>query len=87
MIKVKRLRTADCVVGVLSLPERQRRGRLSAARPLTEMRRAFFDHVGFTSTIANNERAALDPKAARPAGAAGVHREGAGRPEPLEHGA
>ncbi|RWH32706.1 ATP-dependent DNA ligase [Mesorhizobium sp.] len=57
MIKVKRLRTADCVVGGFRY--------LSGKRQIGSLLlglyndRGQLDHVGFTSTIASDERAAL----------------------------
>ena len=57
MLKVKRLRTADCVVGGFRYAVRQPRGRLAAARSLRRCRQA--DHVGFTATITDAERPAL----------------------------
>jgi ATP-dependent DNA ligase len=57
MIKVKRLRTADCVVGGF----RYLRDSHEVGSLLLGLYNAqgLLDHVGFTSTIANNERAAL----------------------------
>jgi len=57
MIKVKRLRTADCVVGGF----RYQSGGGEAGSLLLGLYNAqgLLDHVGFTSTIANSERAAL----------------------------
>ena len=57
MIKVKRLRTADCVVGGFRY--------LSASDEVGSLllglynAQGLLDHVGFTSTIANDERQAL----------------------------
>jgi ATP-dependent DNA ligase len=57
MIKVKRLRTADCVVGGF----RYLNGKSQVGSLLLGLynERGLLDHVGFTSTIANEERAAL----------------------------
>ncbi|TPL02350.1 MULTISPECIES: ATP-dependent DNA ligase [unclassified Mesorhizobium] len=57
MIKVKRLRTADCVVGGF----RYLNGIRQAGSLLLGLYNdsGQLDHVGFTSTIANDERAAL----------------------------
>ena len=57
MIKVKRLRTADCVVGGF----RYQSGSLDVGSLLLGLYNAqgLLDHVGFTSTIANDERPAL----------------------------
>ena len=60
MIKVKRLRTADCVVGgfrTLSGSDEVGSLLLGLYNP-----RGLLDHVGFTSTIAKDERAALTRK-------------------------
>jgi ATP-dependent DNA ligase len=57
MVKVKRLRTADCVVGGFRYESRSRKvGSLLLGLYDAEGR---LDHVGFTSTIAESERAAL----------------------------
>ena len=60
MIKVKRLRTADCVVGGF----RYQSGRLEVGSLLLGLYnpQGLLDHVGFTSTIANEERPALTQK-------------------------
>ncbi len=60
MIKVKRLRTADCVVGGF----RYLSGRPEVGSLLLGLYNAqgLLDHVGFTSTIANDERPALTRK-------------------------
>jgi ATP-dependent DNA ligase len=57
MIKVKRLRTADCVVGGF----RYLRGSHEVGSLLLGLYnpQGFLDHVGFTSTIADDEREAL----------------------------
>ena len=83
MVKVKRLRTADCVVGGFRyLGDRREVGSLLLGLYNDEGK---LDHVGFTSTIANDDRAELTTTAGSAAPAAGFHRQGAGRPEPLEH--
>jgi ATP-dependent DNA ligase len=60
MVKVKRLRTADCVVGGF----RYQTGGLEVGSLLLGLfnSQGLLDHVGFTSTIANDERAALTRK-------------------------
>jgi ATP-dependent DNA ligase len=60
MIKVKRLRTADCVVGGF----RYQSGALEVGSLLLGLYnpQGLLDHVGFTSTIANDERPALTRK-------------------------
>ena len=60
MIKVKRLRTADCVVGGY----RYLSGRPEVGSLLLGLynEQGLLDHVGFTSTIANDEREALTRK-------------------------
>ena len=83
MLKVKRLRTADCVVGGFRYASNSRQvgslllGLYDDAGKL--------DHVGFTSAIAQHERAGADAPLEALVGAARLHRQGAGRPEPLEH--
>jgi ATP-dependent DNA ligase len=68
MIKVKRIRTADCVVGGFRY---DKAGRLVASLLLGLYDEAGrLDHVGFTSGIADNERAALTRKLER------LHGEG-----------
>jgi ATP-dependent DNA ligase len=60
MIKVKRLRTADCVVGGFRyLSGGDEVGSLLLGLYNTQ---GLLDHVGFTSTIANDEREALTRK-------------------------
>ena len=60
MIKVKRLRTADCVVGGFRyLSEGRQVGSLLLGLYNDEGK---LDHVGFTSTIARHDRAALTKK-------------------------
>jgi ATP-dependent DNA ligase len=60
MIKVKRLRTADCVVaGFRYLSSRPEVGSLLLGLYNAQ---GLLDHVGFTSTIANDERPALTRK-------------------------
>jgi ATP-dependent DNA ligase len=60
MIKVKRLRTADCVVGGFRyLSSRPEVGSLLLGLYNAQ---GLLDHVGFTSTIANDERSALTRK-------------------------
>jgi ATP-dependent DNA ligase len=57
MLKVKRLRTADCVVGGFRYASGSRKvGSLLLGLYNDEGK---LDHVGFTSTISNAERAAL----------------------------
>jgi ATP-dependent DNA ligase len=57
MVKVKRLRTADCVVGGFRYESHSRKvGSLLLGLYDAEGK---LDHVGFTSTIAESERAAL----------------------------
>ncbi len=57
MVKVKRMKTADCVVGGFRYESRSRKvGSLLLGLYDSEGR---LDHVGFTSTIAEKERAAL----------------------------
>jgi ATP-dependent DNA ligase len=63
MIKVKRLRTADCVVGGFRyLAERREVGSLLLGLYDDEGK---LNHVGFTSTISNEERPALTRKLER----------------------
>ena len=84
MIKVKRLRTADCVVGGF----RYLSGRDEVGSLLLGLYNAqgLLDHVGFTSTIANDERQALTRKLRALQARARVYGQGAGRAQPLEHG-
>ncbi|MEQ1956279.1 ATP-dependent DNA ligase [Mesorhizobium sp. CN2-181] len=57
MVKVKQIRTADCVVGGFRyLADRQEVGSLLLGLYNQDGK---LDHVGFTSTLANGERAAL----------------------------
>ena len=83
MLKVKRLRTADCVVGGFRYETGSREvGSLLLGLYNEEGK---LDHVGFTSTITNAERPALTKHARSADRAAGLHRQRAGRTEPLEH--
>ena len=84
MQKVKRLRTADCVVGGFRYADGSRDGRLAAARPLRRRgpaapRRLHLDASRPPSGKALTEQARAADRAAR------LHRQRAGRPEPLEH--
>lgn len=69
MLKVKRLRTADCVVGGFRY--------LQGARQVGSLLLGLYDdtgllhHVGFTSTIGNVERAALTKRLEKLAGGTG----------------
>ena len=57
MIKVKRLRTADCVIGGFRYESRSRQVGSLLLGLYDDLGK--LNHVGFTSTIANEERAAL----------------------------
>ena len=78
MVKVKRLRTADCVVGGFRY--------LGGKRQVGSLLLGLFngegmlDHVGFTSTIANEERAALTEKLERLRGGQGFTGKAPGGP-------
>ena len=84
MIKVKRLRTADCVVGGFRYQSGGDEvgslllGLYNRARPPGSCRLHLDDRQGRTG--------GADPKASRFAGAAWFHRQGARRAQPLEHG-
>ena len=84
MIKVKRLRTADCVIGGF----RYLSGGVEVGSLLLGLYNAqgLLDHVGFTSTIANDERAALTRKLRALQGAPGFTGRAPGGPSALEHG-
>ena len=78
MVKVKRLRTADCVVGGFRYPSDSREvGSLLLGLYDAQ---GLFDHVGFTSTIAKHERPALTRKAARLAASPGFTGRAPGGP-------
>ena len=62
----------------LSVSERQRGGRLPVLGLYNT--KGLLDHVGFTSTIANNERRGADPKASRIAGPPGFTGKAPGGP-------
>lgn len=78
MVKVKRLRTADCVVGGF----RYLSGKRQVGSLLLGLYndRGLLDHVGFTSTIANDERAALTDKLERLRGGSGFTGKAPGGP-------
>ena len=81
MVKVKCLRTADCVVGGFRYA--------SDSRLVGSLLLGLFndegklDHVGFTSGIPDDERAGADPQGRGPEGRARIHGRCTGRPEPL----
>ena len=60
MLKIKRLRTADCVVG--GFRYQSRAGEVGSLLLGLYNPEGLLDHVGFTSTIANDERSALTHK-------------------------
>ena len=60
MLKIKRLRTADCVVG--GFRYQSRAGEVGSLLLGLYNPEGLLDHVGFTSTIANDERSALTRK-------------------------
>ena len=78
MLKVKRLRTADCVVGGFRY--------LQGARTVGSLLLGLYDeegllhHVGFTSTISNAERGALTKKLEKLAGGRGFTGRAPGAP-------
>jgi ATP-dependent DNA ligase len=78
MIKVKRLRTADCVVGGF----RYQSGSLEVGSLLLGLYnpQGLLDHVGFTSTIANDERPALTRKVRALQGSPGFSGKSPGGP-------
>ena len=83
MMKVKPLRSADCVVGGFRyLANKRQVGSLLLGLYNEDGK---LDHVGFTSTIRNEDRAALTQTSGEAARAAGFHRERSRRPQPLEY--
>jgi ATP-dependent DNA ligase len=78
MLKIKRMRTADCVVGGF----RYEQGRREVGSLLLGLydEDGRLDHVGFTSTIANAERAHLTRKLEALAGGAGFTGSAPGGP-------
>ena len=83
MLKVKQIRTADCVVGGF----RYATGSREVGSLLLGLydKEGKLDHVGFTSTITNEERPAITKVLEATDRAARLHRQGAGRSEPLEY--
>jgi ATP-dependent DNA ligase len=78
MIKVKRLRTADCVVGGFRYQsDRPEVGSLLLGLYNPQ---GLLDHVGFTSTIANDERPALTRKVRALQGSPGFSGKSPGGP-------
>ena len=72
MLKVKRLRTADCVVGGFRYEsERQLVGSLLLGLYDKE---GLLHHVGFTSAISASEKPALTKRLEKLIGATGLHR-------------
>ena len=85
MLKVKNLRTADCVVGGF---------RYESNRPLVGSlllglydEKGLLHHVGFTSALSARGEAGADAAPGEARQAAGLHRRGSRRPEPLVDGA
>ena len=84
MLKIKRLRTADCVVGGFRYQSDRRQvgslllGLYDGAGKL--------DHVGFTSAISDAERPALTAKLARLAGGPGFTGDAPGGPSRWSNG-
>ncbi|MDX8498857.1 ATP-dependent DNA ligase [Mesorhizobium sp. VK4C] len=78
MIKVKRLRTADCVVGGF----RYLNGKRQVGSLLLGLynERGLLDHVGFTSTIGNDERTAITDKLEKLRGGSGFSGKAPGGP-------
>ncbi|BAB54870.1 ATP-dependent DNA ligase [Mesorhizobium japonicum] len=78
MVKVKRLRTADCVVGGF----RYLNGKRQVGSLLLGLYNGdgLLDHVGFTSTIANDERAVLTEKLENLRGGSGFTGKAPGGP-------
>ncbi|PBC20178.1 MULTISPECIES: ATP-dependent DNA ligase [unclassified Mesorhizobium] len=78
MVKVKRLRTADCVVGGF----RYLNGKRQVGSLLLGLynKDGLLDHVGFTSTIANDERAVLTEKLEHLRGGSGFTGKAPGGP-------
>ena len=83
MLKVKQLRTADCVVGGF----RYRTGSREVGSLLLGLYDddGKLDHVGFTSMIRNNERKTLTSRLEALAQPPGFTGKGAWRSKPLEH--
>ena len=83
MLKLKHLRSADCVVGGF----RYATGSKLVGSLLLGLYNdaGKLDHVGFTSGFANEDRAALTKKLLKLEGGARFHRRRPGRAEPLEH--
>lgn len=78
MLKIKRLRTADCVVGGF---RREQGGELAGSLLLGLYDEAGrLDHVGFTSTIADAERAAVTERLEALAGGPGFTGDAPGGP-------
>ena len=83
MLKVKHLRTADCVVGGFRYASGSREvGSLLLGLYDDEGK---LDHVGFTSTITNEERPALTKVLEALIASPGFTGKAPGRSEPLEH--
>ena len=83
MIKVKQLRTADCVVGGFRYESGSREVGSLLLGLYDDLGR--LDHVGFTATITDEERPSSDQAAGGAARGARLHRKSAGWSKPLEH--
>ena len=84
MVKVKARRTADCVVGGFRYLKAERQVGSLLLGLYDEA--GLLDHVGFTSTIRRERACEPDGPIGDDGRAARLHRQGARRPEPLEHG-
>ncbi len=83
MVKIKPLRSADCVVGGFRyLANKKQVGSLLLGL-YNDVGK--LDHVGFTSTIRNEDRAALTKRLEKAPRAARFHRQCSRRSKPLEH--
>ena len=85
MLKVKHLRTADCVVGGF----RYETGRKLVGSLLLGLydKDGLLHHVGFTSALADTEKPALTKRLEKLVAPPGFTGDAPGGPEPLEHGA
>ena len=81
MQKIKNYRSADCVVGGFRYNE----GKKVVGSLLLGLHdeAGLLNHVGFTSTIKASDKPALTKKLKKLIGRARLHRQQAGRPEPL----
>ena len=83
MRKIKRIRTADCVVGGFRYASKG--GQIGSLLLGLYDEKGLLNHVGFSSSFSAAERKPLKQALKPYMGGCGIYRACAGRSEPLEH--